>query len=203
MVDQAPESLRSLVCALDIIFLFISLSTSCTPLLWSSWTYKKGQIMRRDLWIAIFRAAGLVFSIVNLVRGPRRHTLSLRIILALVVGPMDVKIIRLAWRTLGRAADVQESQEMGPQQPMARNESTTPVPRSRQVVAVINPHSYRPWKRSSCGHACSFLILWVFADGIFLNGAVLTSISLSVTRRDRHWAAIMIWILPVSTAMLD
>jgi hypothetical protein len=52
--DAALESVRSLICALDIIFAVISLSSLYVPLFWRSWTYEKGIIIRRDLWIARF-----------------------------------------------------------------------------------------------------------------------------------------------------
>ncbi|KAM0435130.1 hypothetical protein ACHAPT_003219 [Fusarium lateritium] len=211
MAGQAPESLRVLICALDIIFLFIFLTATYLPYICRSWSYKKGIITRRDLWIATtilaisaVRTAGSLLWIVNNFRDREdRHTLSLRVMLALTTSPIDGKVTRWAFKTCKWATRIQASQETGPQQPFPYTGPTTPIPRSRQVLAAINPHrNSRPDK--SFRHCCWIFMCWFVPFLIFIEVALFAGIGLSKTsRRDGDWAAIVIWVLPPTLPILD
>ncbi|KAF5013506.1 hypothetical protein FDECE_493 [Fusarium decemcellulare] len=212
MPGQPPEILRSLICALDIVFFLLFLPAAYVPFLWTSWTYKTGKITRRDVWIAravflvtVFRTAGLILSIVNLVRDYHRHTLCLRIILGLVVGPIDVRIIRWAYTTCRWASTAQKTEETGPQQPFSYAEPASYVPRSQQVLAIIDPSSNPPYSKVTLCYTFSHMAWWFFPQNIIACGIVFTSISLSKTHHDGDWdwAAIMIWTTPLICVITD
>ncbi|KAI8659382.1 hypothetical protein NCS56_01155400 [Fusarium sp. Ph1] len=110
MAGQVPESLRRLIAALDIIFLFIYLAASYLPFIYSSWNYRKGIVLRRDLWIAsailvvsAIRMTGMLFFIIYYITNESssldRVTLSLRVMLALIISPIDAKVTRWAFKT--------------------------------------------------------------------------------------------------------
>ncbi|KAF4966708.1 hypothetical protein FSARC_5623 [Fusarium sarcochroum] len=209
MFDEPPDSLRSLICALDIVFLLLSVAAVYIPLIWRSWTYEKRKIYRGDLSIArlivvvsLYRFAGLIYSFGLLIIDPERHTLCLRLVLALVMCPLDLKLMRFAWKTCSEvsAMCLDPTLATGPQQPSS---SKATPPRSRQIIAIV-PH---PWpvgytKKNNSYEGWSFGCCLFFVLFIVFPGVIITGISLHQTRRDRYWAAILMYLIPMALTIL-
>lgn len=206
--DAALESVRSLICALDIIFAVISLSSLYVPLFWRSWTYEKGSIIRRDLWIARFivlstpyRLIGSIFSIASLTRNTQRQTLLLKTIQAVTATPLEVKLYKLARKTWKRAVKRQDGGD-GPAPDLGGLQPA--VPKSREVLVAADAHRDH-YEREKFGFwkACLFHFKWVIPEGIMVVGLVLSSIYLDEGPRDRLAPAVLIWILPLVAVILS
>ncbi|CAH0030090.1 unnamed protein product [Clonostachys rhizophaga] len=206
--DAALESLRSLICALDIIFAIVSLSSLYVPLFWRSWTYEKGSIIRRDLWIARFivlsssyRLIGSIFSIASLTRNQQRQTLLLKTIQAVTATPLEIKLYKLARKTWKKAVRRQDGGD-GPASDVVGLQPA--VPKSREVLVAANAHRDH-YEREKFGFwtACLFHFKWVIPEGIMVVGLVLSSIYLGEGPKDRLAPAVLIWILPLVAVILS
>ncbi|RSM10962.1 hypothetical protein CEP52_003202 [Fusarium oligoseptatum] len=223
MDNQVPESLRQLIAALDIIFLFIYLATSYVPFIYSSWNYKKGIVIRRDLWISAailtlstIRMVGMLFFVVYYIRsgggsrnGVYRVTLSLRVMLALTISPIDARVTRWAfkafkaWKLVRR---MKVDQETGPQQPSTNTEPMTRIPRCQQVLAPVDPRGECILKRDGSSlHDCLIFMYWTIPFGILLAATVCAGLILSKAQQhNRHWSyAVAIWLLPSACLMIN
>ncbi|CAH0056375.1 unnamed protein product [Clonostachys solani] len=207
--DAALESVRSLICALDIIFAVISLSSLYVPLFWRSWTYEKGSIIRRDLWIARFvvlsapyRLIGSIFSIASLTRNSQRQTLILKTIQAVTATPLEVRLYKLARKTWKKAVKKQDGGESPAPEPAIGLQPA--VPKSREVLVATNAHR-NDYEREKFGFwkACLFHFKWVIPEGIMLVGLVISSISLGEGPRYRLVPAVFTWILPLVAVILS
>ncbi|RSM14200.1 hypothetical protein CDV31_005536 [Fusarium ambrosium] len=223
MADQVPESLRQLIAALDIIFLFIYLAASYLPFIYSSWNYKKGIIIRRDLWIAAsilavstIRMVGMLFFIIYYIRSGRgsrdgvyRVTLSLRVMLALTISPIDARVTRWAFKAFKAYKLVRKTkvdQETGPQQPSTNTEPTARIPRCQQILAPVDPRGECILKRDGSSlHDCLIFLYWTVPFGILLAATICAGLILSKSQQhNRHWSyAVAIWLLPSACLMIN
>ncbi|VUC35595.1 unnamed protein product [Clonostachys rosea] len=205
--DAVLKSLRSLICALDIIFAIISLSSLYVPLFWRSWTYEKGSIIRRDLWIAKlivfstpYRLIGSIFSIVSLIRNSQRQTLLLKTIQAVTATPLEIRLYKLASKTWKKAVRKRGERES----PAPESRQQPAVPKGREVLVAANAQ-WDDYEREKFGlrKACLFHFKWAIPEGIMVVGLVLTSIYLDQGPKDRLVPAVFIWILPPVAVILS
>ncbi|KAI8714279.1 hypothetical protein NCS52_01147600 [Fusarium sp. LHS14.1] len=220
MNKQVPECLRQVIAALDIIVLFIYLAASYLPFIYSSWNYKKGIIIRRDVWIATIilvisaiRMTGMICFIIYYILGGRGSgvysvTLGLRVMLALTISPLDARVTRWAFKTLKWARKRKECLESGPQQPSASTETPqpsadtepmTPIPRSQQVLVAVNPNGEPLSERDGSSlHEFLVAMYWTVPIVIFIAATVCSGLVMSKAQlRDRYWLhAVGIWLLP-------
>ncbi|KAH7263966.1 hypothetical protein MRS44_012702 [Fusarium solani] len=227
MADQVPESLRQLIAALDIIFLFIYLAASYLPFIYSSWNYKKGIIIRRDVWIATtvlaisaIRVAGMLCFIMYYMQGGRGSsvysvTLGLRVMLALTISPLDARVTRWAFKTLKWAGRKKDSLESGPQQPStskephqpsADTEPMAPIPRSQQVLVPVNPNGESLMERDGSSlHEFLVAMYWTVPIIIFIAATVCAGLVMSKSQQHDRYSleAIMIWLLPPIFLMIN
>ncbi|WAO93739.1 Hypothetical protein NCS54_01129400 [Fusarium falciforme] len=200
MADQVPESLRRLMAALDIIFLFIYLAASYLSFIYNSWNYKKGMIIRRDIWIATavlatlaIRMVGMLCFIMSYMQGGRGSsvysvTLGLRVMLALTTSPLDARVTRWAFKSLKWARRKKQSLESGPQQPSAGTEPMTPIPRSQQVLVPVDPDGESLSERDgSCLHEFLVAMYWAVLIIIFIAATVCAGLVMSKSQQhDRY-----------------
>lgn len=225
MADQVPECLRRLIAALDIIFLFIYIAASYLPFIYSSWNYKKGIIIRRDIWIATtvlaistIRMMGMVCFIMYYILGVRGSgvytvTLGLRVMLALTISPLDARVTRWAFKTLKWARRRKESLESGPQQPSTSTggpqqppADTEPIPRSQQVLVVVNPDGEPLSERDGSSlHEFLFAMYWAVPISIFIGATVCAGLVMSKSHRHDHYTphTVGVWLLPLIFLMFN
>ncbi|UPK93630.1 hypothetical protein LCI18_004565 [Fusarium solani-melongenae] len=206
MADQVPESLRRLIAALDIIFLFIYLAASYLAFIYSSWNYKKGVIIRRDIWIATavlamsaIRMVGMLCFIMYYMQGGRGSgmysvTVGLRVMLALTISPLDARVTRWSFRTLKWARRrKKESLESGPQQsststetrqPSADTDPMAPIPRSQEVLVAVNPNG-ESLSESDGSSLHEFLVAmyWSAPIGTFIAATVCSGLVMSKSQQ--------------------
>ncbi|KAI8657420.1 hypothetical protein NCS57_01120100 [Fusarium keratoplasticum] len=218
MADQVPESLRQLIAALDIIFLFIYLAASYLPFIYSSWNYKKGIIMRRDIWIATavltmsaIRMVGMLCFIMYYMQGGRGSsmysvTLGLGVMLSLKISPLDARVTRWAFKTLKWAGRKKDSLESGPHQPSAGTEPMAPIPRSQQVPVPVNPNGELLSERDGSSlHEFLVAMYWSVPISTFIAATVCAGLVMSKSQQHDRYSleTIMILLLPPIFLMIN
>ncbi|EEU44649.1 uncharacterized protein NECHADRAFT_84638 [Fusarium vanettenii 77-13-4] len=220
MNKQVPECLRQVIAALDIIFLFIYLAASHLPFIYSSWNYKKGIIIRRDIWIATtvlaistIRMVGMICFIMYYVLGGRSSgvysvSLGLRVMLALTISPLDARVTRWAFKTLKWVRRRKECLESGPQQPSTNTEThqpsadpepMDPIPRSQQVLVAVNPNGELLSETDGSSlHVFLVTMYWTVLIVIFIAATVCSGLVMSKSQQHDlyRFHASMIWLLP-------
>ncbi|RSL91414.1 hypothetical protein CEP52_014280 [Fusarium oligoseptatum] len=202
MATQIPSWLPTTICILDITLAFGPLPFKYLTFYWRGWAYVDKPVTRWGVLVAytsmvlgLRTLVGIIFSSVNLIRHPQRHTLALRLTLSIVQLPIDFTNFANAFKT-ARLGRLQRGQQLNSQhvtgtgeristEPQGGERSQAEISTSQKVGLAISPGSIN-------NRILGTLVLGIIGILAF----VATVLSFTVQDPGFKWIAILMWIYP-------
>ncbi|RMJ17160.1 hypothetical protein CDV36_003172 [Fusarium kuroshium] len=159
MATQIPSWLPTTICILDITLAFGPLPFKYLTFYWRGWAYVDKPVTRWGVLVAytsmvlgLRTLVGIIFSSVDLIRHPQRHTLALRLTLSIVQLPIDFTNFANAFKTARLGRRLQKAQQPNSRhisstgeristEPQDGGRSQAEISTSRKVGPAISPGS--------------------------------------------------------------